>query len=433
MWQFNLFAIFVLLTLFVSRTFSVLFPRRLFFENVFASTSGLLVSTHINQTYSGKTLSQSFLVTLDTFNDKFEHYLYTNDTQPASEWIQSILTSPDSQAMDQDVVMLARTGQMLLDYENNTKEAFKAAYDVLPFLQSTLGALDEQSREYGIVAFMLAQCFVESLGTKANASEAFRLMAIAAERNLVLAQAHLATYYTEGFGVSADQEKAFQWFTRAAEQGDADACFVLAQKVSDGNYTEESLRWLRTASDLGQLDAQASLGAFYVFDYSNDSYRAEGLELLKIAANRGDADAQFYLGLCLLTGEVELPDAAQAMKWLSRAAAQGQANAEAFVGSMYLLGNEKAGVEVDVDQAVHWLRRAAEKGIASAQAHLGECYLCGLGVEINQTEGVRLIQLAASDNATTAGANDYAGGVASLLGKCPLELIMSCTSVHYMA
>ena len=46
--------------------------------------------------------------------------------------------------------------------------------------------------------------------------------------------------YDEGYGTKQDKQKALYWFTKAAEQGDAEAQYNLAVMYDKGNGIEQN-------------------------------------------------------------------------------------------------------------------------------------------------------------------------------------------------
>ena len=58
-------------------------------------------------------------------------------------------------------------------------------------------------------------------------------------------------------------EASMQWFTKAAEQGLAEAQYVMAEYCLDHAEPEAALQWLKQAADQGYGPAQYQLGSFY--------------------------------------------------------------------------------------------------------------------------------------------------------------------------
>eukprot|EP01031_Cornospumella_fuschlensis_P023382 gene23382-28374_t len=440
--------------MFASRSLAglVFGPRHSFFGKEISTLSSASSATSDND-------DNSFVQAIDTLYDNLELAYYQKEADPAREWVESILASSrgdDNPAEVPRLVMLAKTGRMFLDLlENKTIDAYNAAYDTFPFLQSTLNNTDVESRTYGQLATFLSRCYENALGTKENATEALRLLEIAAKQDLALAQKDLSSHYFNGCGVSENEEQGVYWLRRAAEQGDADACYQLASYYFDNDhnnsnaqgsrtYTEEVMQLLRVASHLNHLEAQVMLGAALVFNNDTDHFyynfyddgidsnnsspfsqqEAEGVSLLKDAAERGRADAQYYYSVCLMVGRGNVEkDPHEAFHWLYSAATQGQSEAELALGDAYRYGNEDLSIAMDYQKAVFWLSKAADKGIGRAQIDLGHCYRLGLGVEQDLEKAVFYFRQAAnsSDASNTTAADDSAiaaGSALFILGQC---------------
>eukprot|EP01031_Cornospumella_fuschlensis_P022534 gene22534-27503_t len=411
-------------------------PRHSFFGKEISTLSSASSATSDDD-------DRSFVQAIETLYGHLEHAYYQKEADPAREWVESILASSrvdDNPAEVPRLVLLAKTGRMFLDIlDNNTMEAYKAAYDIFPFLQSTLNNTDAESRTYGQLATLLSECYRIALGTKENATEAFRLLEIAAKQDLMAAQRDLSSHYFNGYGVPENEEQGVYWLRRAAEQGDADACFELANYFIDKGhnntdtnaiYPEEAMQWLRVASQLNHLEAKAMLGTALVFgnntnnhyhnydediDHNNSSsvshQEMEGVVLLKDAAERGHADAQFYYSRCLMEGRGNVEkDPQLAFHWLSSAAAQGHGAAELDLGLTYWWGcfpPYDLSIAEDYQKAVFWLRKAADKGFGLAQLTLGEFYLQGLGVEQDHEKAVSFFRQAANSSDASDAEEGY--------------------------
>jgi len=143
-----------------------------------------------------------------------------------------------------------------------------------------------------------------------------------AEQGNLDAQLGLAEAYEEIF----DHRSSLQWYTKAAEQGDARACYRVGNAYALGLGTNRdgaiAMDWWRRAGEKGNLEAQLALAATY--------YK----------------------------GELVAPNPAEAAKWYLRAAASGDANAQYIVGSLYANGMD---LPRDPVQAYVWLSRSAEQ------------------------------------------------------------------------
>ncbi len=81
-----------------------------------------------------------------------------------------------------------------------------------------------------------------------------------AEGGYPLAECQVGYFYHEGLGVEKDMEKSFYWTRRAAEHGDWDAQYNLAEQFYEPGVVverdmEEAGRWYAKAAMSGHPDA----------------------------------------------------------------------------------------------------------------------------------------------------------------------------------
>ena len=73
--------------------------------------------------------------------------------------------------------------------------------------------------------------------------------------------------YDKGQGVEQDSKKAFKWFRKAADQGDAEAQYNIGNIYSTGLGVEQDLKetfkWYQKAADQGHATAQFNVGVMY--------------------------------------------------------------------------------------------------------------------------------------------------------------------------
>jgi len=92
-------------------------------------------------------------------------------------------------------------------------------------------------------------------------NELFQLVSPLAEKGIMEAQLYLAEMYFIGYDTQ-DYEKAFEWYTKSAEQGNADAQYQLGVMYQKGlgvkTDMDEALRWYRKSMAQGHASAQRS-------------------------------------------------------------------------------------------------------------------------------------------------------------------------------
>ena len=121
-------------------------------------------------------------------------------------------------------------------------------------------ALYKQAAELGYAKaqHIVAFCYQWGLGTKKDKSEAFRWYQKAAEQDYPQSICYLASFYSFGEGgVDCNIDEAVRLWKKAAELGDKEAQFTLGNLYYDGEYVEqnreEAIKWYRkSASQLYQ-------------------------------------------------------------------------------------------------------------------------------------------------------------------------------------
>ena len=165
---------------------------------------------------------------------------------------------------------------------------------------------------------------------------------------------------------SDDREAAVEWWRKAADQGHAEAQYLIGLCHHEKGTTVDkvsSVEWFRKAAAQGHAKAQHSIGCAYFYGDGVPVDRASAVAWFREAAERGHADAQDTIGgLVCADG-----DAAAAVEWFRKAADQGLAKAQYHIGCAHYLGH---GVPVDHAAAVEWWYKAADQGHADAQGSI---------------------------------------------------------------
>ena len=111
----------------------------------------------------------------------------------------------------------------------------------------------------------------------------------------------LGVMYANGRGVLRDYKAAAEWFRRAAEQGVAEAQFILGQMCRTGEGVPQDYKaaaqWSRRAAEQGHADAQYNLGGMYAIGRGVPQDDVYAHMWANIAASGGDKDAVELLNL----------------------------------------------------------------------------------------------------------------------------------------
>jgi TPR repeat protein len=219
-----------------------------------------------------------------------------------------------------------------------------------------------------------------------------------AEKGDVNAQCVLGEIYSFGHdGVTKDYSEAVRWFSKAAEQNNAEAQFNLGVCYAKGEGVAKdavkAVKWYRKAAEQNVAEAQFNLGNCYFKGEGTAKDDMEAQKWWRKAAEQNDADAQLNLGVNYAKGEGVAKDEVESVKWYRKAAEQGNVKAQFALGNCFANGD---GVKKDAVEAVKWYRKAADQGNAVAQFELGNSYYLGRGVLIDYVEAYKWNALAAA-------------------------------------
>ena len=290
------------------------------------------------------------------------------------------------------------------------------------------------------------------------------------------AQFDLALCYAKGTGVEKNEEIAFNWHKKAAEQGHVNAQFALglyyllskdrvqqAQKLLDKwmsyhfiskdvdpafdlavrqaweitfSRADDDLAfaWLKKAAKQDHAEANYWLGICYRDGIGTEQNDEPALDCFKIAAEQGFAEAYYWRALCYRDGNGVEQNNELALEWITKAVEHadyffrfnkygsdyGKSVAEAylFLGDLYAHGK---GVEQNDELAFTWYEKAAEKDAIEAQYRLANCYYHGQGVEKNNNHAFDYYQKAALAGhalaKNRAGEMCFATGTIIIFGK----------------
>lgn len=227
--------------------------------------------------------------------------------------------------------------------------------------------------------------------------------------NLINASFDLWQDCTKGDGMTKDLSEAVNKFRKSAELGDVNAQKSLGICYAKGEGVEkdmvEAVKWFRKAADQGDPVAQSNLGLCYNKGNGVEKDPVEAVKWYCKAAEQGNVKAQNALGVCYWQGDGVKKDLVEAVKWFRKAADQGDPVAQCILGKCY---SEGVGVAKDPKEGAKWLLKSAEQGYADAQysfgGRLGAGYTLGKGKEEDQKEAAKWLRKAAEQGHAKAQA-----------------------------
>jgi len=229
-----------------------------------------------------------------------------------------------------------------------------------------------------------------------DAGTAFQWYRRAAEQGNATGQMWVGVMYNDGFGVSQDCVEGARWMRLAAEQGRSMAQFLYGSDCEDGRGVPrdhaQAAVWYRRAAEQGEVDARFALAKMYAEGRGVEQDQDEAVRWYRLAGGLSNAEKQRKLGDRFATGHGVPADLGEAAQWYLRAADKGDADAQCKLGDLLATGR---GVPRDDAAAVRRYRQAAERAHNGARFNLGRMYAAGRGVPRDVTEAARWYREAA--------------------------------------
>lgn len=208
--------------------------------------------------------------------------------------------------------------------------------------------------------FQLGECYRRGDGVSKSVSDAAAWFQRAAEQGHAMAQCRLAWCCFSGRGVPLSYEDAAVWFRKSAEQGNEEAKKGLS-------LLKNTIVEHRKAAEKGDAEAQFRLAECYRKGVGTKKSHEEAVAWYRKAAEQKHAAAQYMLAVCYYKGWGVSKSGKDAAAWYRKAAEQGYADAQCGLGGCYLDG---VGVSRSNKKAIIWFQKAAEQGHAVAAAVL---------------------------------------------------------------
>ena len=271
--------------------------------------------------------------------------------------------------------------------------------------------IDDANAGHPHAQFRLAECYWDGQGVEEDEELAYTWLRRAAEQQHAEAQLLLGVFYWRGIHVDENHDEAFLWFQRAADQGHAGAMRRVAEWLLDEDAAgphdpQRAHEYLIQSAKQGNGGAYLVLGNCHFYGLSTPVDPVKAVEGYRRAAAQGLVEALVRLGKCLLDGIGCEQDEATGVGGLMEAAESDEREAQNIVGQCYLQGR---GVRRNEQTAQSWFERSASEGDAEGQFQLGCLY------EVPRTRAPDFT--AAVDWYTKAAKQSHAAATASL-GRC---------------
>lgn len=189
-----------------------------------------------------------------------------------------------------------------------------------------------------------------------------------AEEDNTRSQIKLARHYELGDGVKKDEQKAFYWYQKAAENSRFyDAQMELARCYANGIGTQKddvvAGQMFRRLADIGMPNAHYELGKRLLQGIGMSKRADEAVKWLEKAALNRHPDSAFLLAKTYETSDGVAYNESMVRGWYERAAKYGSSEAQFKLASMFENGELLPKVTF---YAYAWYLQAAYQGLSAA-------------------------------------------------------------------
>jgi TPR repeat protein len=157
---------------------------------------------------------------------------------------------------------------------------------------------------------------------------------------------------------------AVKWYRKAAEQGNAEACYQLGMSYykAEGVFQDfvEARHWLQKSDFSKHNDAALMLASFFRTGTGGPADSAMAAKYQQIAAENGDAASLYSLAVQYYNGTGKEQNDAKAFELFLKAAEMNHAESQFMTGCCYYYGT---GVAKDKEKGEYWIGRARENGV----------------------------------------------------------------------
>lgn len=250
------------------------------------------------------------------------------------------------------------------------QEAIESQYQVL------LKRFTEISEKDPEVLYQLGRCYRLGRGVKKDVEKGLDLIKKAADSGSINACVEMAEYYAD----QKNAEESFEYFMKASDENGYAAYRVGVAYLSGIGIEkdeQEALDFFTTAADMGEAGGFWGLGACFIRGIGTDKDIYQGYKCMEKAAELGMINAQHLVGILLKDGKYTGRDSEAAAKWLQMAANSGYTPSMVTLGTMII--NQR--IERPPHEAVQWFEKAAKAGDASGFYNLSKCFEFGFGVK----------------------------------------------------
>ena len=179
-----------------------------------------------------------------------------------------------------------------------------------------------------------------------------------AEENLAFAQTIVGKVYYRGKLNERNYEKAFDWFSKAAERNDIDAIHdVIRFLENDPDRQKELFSWCQRGAQLNDGKCICKLGKLYFYGMGTEMDEFKAMNCFRKAETMEIPEAYYFLGLAYYEAKgVVSPNIQKAEEYFRKAAEAGYSDAIKAIAELYMQSGHENGYE----KAIEYLKTIAE-------------------------------------------------------------------------
>jgi TPR repeat protein len=243
-----------------------------------------------------------------------------------------------------------------------------------------------------------------ALRMKGDFTAMIKEMSTLADKGYARAQHKMGWIYERGLGVPQDYQKAKEWYTKAATNGDVDAIASIGWLYEHGWGVEKSYEkaaeHYQHAIDSGSTAGIARMGYLHETGKGVQLSKDKAAELYQLAIDKGNLHGQARLGLLYQLGEGVRKNERKAVVVYTHAIDHGYPLAMKRLSMMHIRGI--GGASKDHDRAIALLREAIKYKLPATYAYMGFMYLNGYGVKQDYDEAKKYLEKGAEMDAPLA-------------------------------
>lgn len=238
--------------------------------------------------------------------------------------------------------------------------------------------------------FMLYQCYLNGWGIEKDEDTAIKYLKKAAKKKQAESCYILGGYYQFGKYVDKNEQKSLKLYRESAKQGYAPAQKKLGDiyrqgLLGNGESPKESFNWYLKAAEQGNSSAQFYVGYYYSSGYGVKKDVNLAFEWYSKAAEQNNPAALNNLAICYEYGKGTEVDLTKAVCYYEKSAKLGNITAQKNLAICYKNGT---GVELNPQKEFYWTLEAAKNGDNESIGKIALHHLKGYGTEINKVEAL---------------------------------------------